>query len=167
MNAKPKHKSLQTGDDRAFYDSDLEEPDKPNESRLDWRMDPAQSHSDWTIKITHEGETLCDIYHVHKCVIAVGAKRSEYFATLFGSQLPLRETANNTSNIELHKVAATAFPVLLDFMYSCKDKLQITTENSTALYYLAQYFQIKRLRWEARQFWQIDLSLENAGVYYE
>jgi hypothetical protein len=138
--------------------------------RLDWRLDPAESLSDWTIQIVVSGATAAAAaaaattdYYVHKNVLAVGARKSEYFGRLFLGCFA--EAANCTSRIELHPLAATAFPAFLDYVYS--DELKISTETTTAAHYLAGNFENRRLRWEAKQFWKRDLAIATAGTYYE
>jgi hypothetical protein len=149
-------------DEKVCYDSD-EEP--PQEAVLCWRMDPSESHSDWTVEIVSKsgGGTKVDKYHCHKSILAVGPRcRSDYFAQLFQNGDRFAEGQSNTSRIELEVLAAEAFPVLLDFMY----RLHINSENAAALHYLGQYFGIRRLRWEARQFWTSDLTILNSGKYF-
>jgi len=149
------------------YDSDVEPPPPADDERLDWRLDPAESLSDWTIQIVSGGAATTTDFHVHKSVLAVGARKSEYFGRLFLGQHAFAEAANCTSRIELHPLAATAFELFLDYVYNADGELQISTETATALHYLAGYFENRRLRWEAKQFWKTDLTLETAGTYYE
>jgi hypothetical protein len=54
------------------------------EMELSWRLDPKKSLSDWAIHIqaTHKPE-LYHVYNVHKSVLAVGPRRSGYFAKAF------------------------------------------------------------------------------------
>ena len=116
-------------------------------------------------------ETLVSVentYHVHKYVLGYGLHRSVYFERLFQTADRYAESKSRTSRIELDPLAAKAFPQLLDFVYSSDDNgLAANTENATALHYLGQYFEIRRLRWLARQFWKKDLSLINVDTYYE
>ena len=87
---------------------------------------------------------------MHRVVLAVGPKRSEYFARLFGGRWPA-ERADAASHLELEGSAADAFPVMLDYLYSadlvdCEFGAEhITAENVVALRHLAQYFQIPKL----------------------
>ena len=111
-------------------------------------------------------------YHVHKHVLAAGPQKSEYFARLFrssaGERSPAdKNTHNNSCRIELHAIAARAIPLVLDFLYAPYLRVQVTTENATALHWLGQYLGIRRLRWEAKQFWKQDLTTETCGTYYE
>ena len=159
------------------HDSD-DEP--PSEEQLDWRQDPVESLSDWTIEIETVGAhsrsvlddedagsstVLLSHYHVHKSVLAIGARKCEYFARLFLARHSFVETRHSTSRIELHPLAAACFPQFLDYMYGV-DGWNISTESATALHYLGQYFENRRLRWEAKQFWKRDMNFQNLGTYY-
>jgi hypothetical protein len=162
---QPSEKMAQA-DKKACYDSD-EEP--PEAAVLCWRMDPGESLSDWTIEIISKpgGDTKVDTYHCHKTTLAVGPRQSDYFAHLMQNGDRFAEGQSNTSRIELEAPAAEAFPVLLDFMYNQNKSLAANSENAAALHYLGQYFGIRRLRWEARQFWTSDLTILNCGTYYD
>ena len=144
------------------YDSDSEPPLSENVPL--WRLDPVASFSDWTIEIV----TLDQIttYHVHKAHLAAGAYKSEYFRRLFQGN-HFAESQSNTSRIELHELAANAFPDLLNYLYTMERPLNIHTENATALYHLGHYFEMRRLRWEAKQFWSNDLTVKTCALYYE
>jgi hypothetical protein len=82
---------------------------------LSWRLDPDTSFSDWTVVIEEEGGKSAS-YHVHKCVLAAGNRKSDYFRNVFRSGLA--ESLSSTSNISLQRSAAAAFPVMLDYMYN-------------------------------------------------
>ena len=141
------------------------------DAALSWRLDEADSLSDWTITVTRahrehastttgegQGRAKAPLspaaarqYHVHKNILAVGRKRSEYFVGLFRSQDQLAELIDATSYIELEGSAADAFPVMLDYLYyTDPDDVKfgatnITVENVVALRHLAQYFRIREL----------------------
>lgn len=180
----------------AGYDEFLDDEPPPAENqtdRLHWREeDPAESLSDWNIEIVHhqapaavatairkneksvlssitgkEEEVITKTYHVHKVILAQGPRRSEYFFRLFRDGGRFFESKTATSRIDLVEIAAKAFPQLLDYMYSIDGNLEITTENATALFWLGQYFEIRRLRWDALQFCIKDMSAQTCGTYYE
>jgi len=150
------------------YTCDDEEPAPPalDLGFLSWRLPAEETHSDWTIEIVERESNKSRIYHVHKCCISVGPKKSDYFMRLF-LNTNFAEAETKTSKIELEPAAATAFPCMLDYLYSREHKLEITSENATPLYFLGQYFEIHRLRWEVMQFCETDLSIDNCGTYYE
>ena len=153
--------------------SDEEPPPDEGESRLNWRLDPQISFSDYALEIisspdsssSRKNKRRKSTYHVHKNILSVGLKKSDYFAKLFQQQHNAEPTP-----IELPRLAADVIPIVLDYIYGeTTEPLKITTETATALYYLGEVFQIRRLAWEARQFWQKDL-LENSAnylIYYE
>ena len=88
-----------------------------NANGLSWRQNPSESFSDWTIEAIEEeiGEPnhgKSTLYHVHRRVLAVGPKKSEYFAKIFKSN----GSANRTK-LKLTKRQATVFPLALDYVY--------------------------------------------------
>jgi hypothetical protein len=155
--------------DDTSYDSD-EEPPTPDNDHLNWRLAPEESHSDWKIQIMSSLDEkaenrIIETYHVHKHMVAVGSKKCEYFSRLFKSSFS--ESNYATSCIELDSLAADAFTVFLDYMYSPdKDDLKISTTNATALHYLGKYFGNRRLRWLVKQFWSTDIRVETCGTYF-
>jgi len=143
-----------------------EDAEEPLVLRPDWRLDPEQSHSDWTIEVWLEGK-LYSTHHVHKVFLS---RMSGYFETLFGGSKSFAETQTSTSRVELQQeMAATAFPVMLDFIYSLWDDSNppITHQNCTALYFLGQYFEIRALRKKARHFRNQNMTPDHFSVYYE
>ena len=127
------------------------------DKRLDWRMDPEESFSDWTIAVSvvgghdrseHKRKTIH--YHVHRNMLSIGPKRCDYFARLFknnkgnnkggGSGSGFKENRSKISRVQLHPLAAKAFPILLDYLYSWDDTLDVTCKNAAALRFLGTYF---------------------------
>lgn len=123
-----------------------------------------QSHSDWTIEIL-VGEKLHGTYHVQKSMLSV---RSDYFARLFSNK-NLKEHEAQTSRIGLEELAATAFPVMLDFVYSLWEDSQrpITHENVVALHHLGGYFEVRRLCKKASAFLIQTMIPDHLGMCYE
>jgi len=171
-----KRKDLPTSSPPSSNTSDDDDEEQQVEQRgLDWRMDPEESHSDWTIEVTVNSK-LHSTYHVHKCMLSVG---SGYFSRLFGTSKSFSETQNNKSSIDVHELAAKAFPVMLDFLYFLwgDGESPIIDNNCTALYYLGAYFEIRRLRKEARRYrkysmrscWPKPFSLyyEHAKIFHD
>lgn len=152
----------------ATMESDTEQPSPP--ARMDWRTDPAESLSDWTIEVVSvvgSGDETVDSkhYHVHKSILIL---ESEYFRSFFG-QYPQATTADEGSpsatRLELHEKAARFFPELLDYMYGLP--LKFDSENSTVFHFFGHYFGMRRLRWEAKSFWSNDMSHETVAAYYQ
>ena len=135
-----------------------------DEEKFSWRMDAAESLSDWTISILDEGDEHSETYHVHKNILSVGARRSEYFVPLMRSDSQFSESNSRMNSIQLQPLAAQAFPEMLDYIYD--GHVNCTTENATALHYLGSYFGVRRLRWHVKNFLKQDICAANADVYF-
>lgn len=118
-------------------------------------------------------------YHVHRAQLAVGPRRSDYFATLFKNRRRMmirdesdrrREKGTDASTdgtyIELKASAAAAFPIMLDFMYSpIGTPVEATTESAVALRHLASCFGIRELFNCVTDFIKGDLRSETGPTY--
>jgi hypothetical protein len=135
------------------------------EDELTWRLDPVTSLSDWTITVNNRETREFKTYHVHRNVLAVGKRKSEYFVRYFQSHDRLASSKSGTE-IYLEKVAAKVMPELLDYMYSTDDKLNITTATAIGLRHLAQFFGIRPLHLKVMEFILADLSMDNVDIYY-
>jgi hypothetical protein len=102
-----------------------------------------------------------ETYHVHRNILAIGERRSGYFANLFHYGI---DDGDHCTNVELSARAATYFPDLLDYMYDSK-AFTITTQNAAALLFLAQAFQVTSLQSKAEEFIERDIRLANFGCY--
>ena len=100
-------------------------------------------------------------YHVHRNILAIGTRRSGYFANLFHYGI---DDGDSSSCIEITSGAATYFPDLLDFMYS-SSAFTITTRNAMALLFLSQAFQVSSLETMIESFINEDIKLRNVGHY--
>jgi hypothetical protein len=80
---------------------------------LSWRQDPSESFSDWTIEVVCTEEGRRNLYHVHRRVLAVGPKKSDYFANIFKSN-----GNANRNKLQLNKQQAAVFPMVLDYIYN-------------------------------------------------
>jgi hypothetical protein len=133
------------------------------------------SFSDWKIRIKIQNnrskkevdeyspdDSFVDrTYNVHRNILAIGERRSGYFANLLHYGI---DDGNSRSDIELSSRAATYFPDLLDFMYSSK-AFDITTRNAIALLFLSQAFQVVSLETQVEKFIHEDIKLYNFGYY--
>ncbi|GKY96578.1 hypothetical protein MPSEU_000617400 [Mayamaea pseudoterrestris] len=156
-----------TSKDDEDDDSDAE-PFEASWKNIDWRMSPGESYSDWTIQVVaigkdHPGTTE---YHVHQYFLTVGTRKSGYFEALCRANADFAENKNKTSRVELHELAANAFPAMLDYIYNINVGVELTTENATPMHFLGRYFDIPRLRWLAKQFIKKDVCLSNCHLYY-
>ena len=135
-------------------------------------MDPLVGRSDFTIEIAAQvveddnnsaPEEKVDTYHVHKNVLEFGPKSSVYFAGLFASATA--EAQSNKTRISLHKLAADAFPVLLDHLYSLDGGVpELTIKNAAPVHHLADYLEVDSLRSKVLQFWENGIDVEDLGM---
>ncbi len=173
---------------------------------LSWRLDPDESLSDWTLRVSslnsaplstqirnpscsspplYNVNAATKTYFVHRTQLAVGPRRSEYFARLFRLHEEKRseETRDdiesksdrmsvsninivNATRIEVLPSAASAFPVMLDYLYSAPGStLDVDTQSAVALRHLASSFGIKSLFHETTEFIKNDLNSDTAPVY--
>jgi BTB/POZ domain len=176
------------------YGSDDELPKELVKDRLSWRTgDP---FANWKIAIivinqhipqeteslggnaknhdiasshTAAGKKKATIFHVRKCVLASGPRRSDYFVRLFNNDGNFSESSRNgTSRIKLSELQAKAFPVFLDYVYSTGHPMVFSTDTATALYSLAKHFGTARLKNEAKHFCLQDMrDRQRCGTYYE
>eukprot|EP00536_Pseudo-nitzschia_multiseries_P011878 jgi/Psemu1/326626/estExt_fgenesh1_pg.C_4300005 len=150
------------------------------EATLSWRNDPSYNFSDWKLQVIirenpeENTDTNVDrrgdntsvlfqekIYNVHRNILAIGERRSGYFANLLHYRI---DDGNQCSRIELSSRAAAHFPDLLDYIYSSR-AFAIRTRNAIALLFLAQAFQVVSLEVEVKSFIDKDIQLFNFGYY--
>ena len=135
-----------------------------DDDALTWRLDPETSLSDWTIRITNKDDDTVKDFHVHKNMLAVGGRKSEYFATVF--RTTARDANPSTvTDISMATAAITAMPALLDFMYS-SEPLRVSTSNALGLRYLSRKLGVKKAFDTSMEFIHKDISLETVGQYY-
>lgn len=168
----------------------LNNNDDDDQSFSLWRLNPEESHSDWTIVLheevdpgeeeqeeeecsehgsTTEGHTT---FHVHKSLLGVGPFRSEYFSRLFrpctnSGGLHLSESETSISNIHLPQSAILAFPVMLDFIYSrgCIPSHGFKTSQAVDIRFLSTYFGVPKLYSAITQFIHSDLTTSTCIEY--
>lgn len=142
-----------------------------DDDELTWRLDPSQSLSDWTITVISKGKGTAEHYHVHKSVLAVGKRKSDYFAGIFRDhrRAQSRNAGNRSCATELifPDTAAMMVPILFDYMYTNDKALTLSSETAPGLRYLAQFFGIKVLFEKIMEFIQKDLSLKTLVPYYK
>ena len=104
-----------------------------NSYGLSWRQPPSESYSDWTIEVldeditdrqNNEGSAL---NHVHRRVLAVGPKKSDFFAKIFKVNSSI-----NRNQLRFNKRQAAVFPIALDYIYTDID-LDLDTEKAYAV----------------------------------
>jgi hypothetical protein len=158
-----------------FFDTSVAEDgfgeDQPSfRYKFSWRQDPDDSLSDWTIEITGTFEDdskklAFHTYHVHKCKLGAGPRRSKYFQSLFSTAAHLSEHQEQTSRIELLEAEVSSFERMLDFMYGLESDDVVTTANAVVMRYLAFYFQCAALMMQVNSFLGHDLVPANGPHY--
>ena len=105
--------------------------DAKNAYGLSWRQHRSESYSDWTIEVVSGGISLpitgCNLYHVHRRVLAVGPKKSDYFANIFKFN-----GFAGQNQLRLSRRQAAVFPMALDFIYADID-LDLDAEKAYAV----------------------------------
>jgi len=111
-------------------------------------------------------------YFVHRTVLAVGPRRSEYFARLFHDQQRKKSGKKNIrgsvgTRIELRPTAAEVFPLMLDYIYSDGNTPPdgLCSETAVALRHMSTCFGIRPLFEHITQFIQYHLCAETAPSY--
>ena len=130
---------------------------------LSWRLDPEISLSDWTIQVNPVDGGDRATYHVHRAILGVAPRRSDYFAKAFSSS-DFFEATTRTTELSLERSAVDAFPIFLDFLYT-GNLDEATTELAAALRHCATYFAVPELYESSSAFIQGDLSVETAPTY--
>ena len=158
---------------------------------LSWRLDPQDSLSDWTLRVSSSDQNKIDkqshtdrdydttrsrshlnlltkTFFVHKTVLGVGPRRSEFFVNLFKNKTgDSRDDVNkNVTKIVLLPSAVAVFPVMLDYLYAAPGSpVEITTETAVALRHLASSFGIKEMFNETTSFIKTDMNVDTAVTY--
>jgi hypothetical protein len=106
-------------------------------------------------------------YSVHKCILAVGPRKSLYFRRVFDHR-GFSEHASSTSTLQLEPLAADAFPAMLDYIYGARAYTKLAVDHTTAvpLRFLARYFEIPALHRHLIAYIKNSLSPLNCHVYY-
>ena len=82
----PSKRLTKSAKSTSFDFGDYNAPAEEEEShQLSWRDDPERSLSDWTIVVRCEVTGASESFHVHKAMLAAGARWSEYFKSVFKS----------------------------------------------------------------------------------
>ena len=126
---------------------------------LSWRQSPAVSFSDWTIEVVRKRSGSKDTYHVHRRVLAVGPRRSEYFSRVF--QSPAHKRSSNKSRLDLAEAEADIFDMVLDYMYSDSNEPKLTTEAAFAVYSIAETLEMQHLIQSVTEFHRKKMTRTN------
>ena len=137
-----------------------------DEDDLSWRLDPSISMSDWTVTVVSRSSKIVEHYYVHKNMLAVGKRKSEYFVDTFRQHYK-SGSKSNVTEIIVPDQAAQLMPMLLDYIYLDVAALSLSSETASSLRYLSQFFGIKVLFERVMKFIQKDLSLKSLVSYYK
>uniref|UniRef100_A0A7S3PZ28 BTB domain-containing protein n=1 Tax=Chaetoceros debilis TaxID=122233 RepID=A0A7S3PZ28_9STRA len=156
-------------DDDDVYNDDSEH-DIDEGVKVNWRMDPRQSMSDWTLVVRELQDPVnsqTQMFHVHKAVICFGDRRSGFFEKK--CQHHSRDIGgghsqkNNITEVQVDSYAIIFIPMLLDFIYF--DKLNLDPESAPGLRILASQFNVKQLFALVSSFIQNDLTERTVVAY--
>eukprot|EP00984_Skeletonema_dohrnii_P020370 scaffold9897_cov71-Skeletonema_dohrnii-CCMP3373.AAC.2 len=174
-----------TGDDDELeYDSDYDVEMRPrgytlnvteaalgeeSKALLIWREDDDKSFSDWKIKVVAEGEDEgnenATVYSVHRSVLALGPKKSDYFEALFNFN---ESSSDCMTTVKLSEEVAAHFPHFLDYMYSqpLESKAIVSFANWKSMAHFANYFIVPRLTEDVLDFIRKDMyTLDHMEAY--
>ena len=155
--------------DRSFYQSvdfsqsetleNQESPDLTGEVQPSWRLSPAESFSDFMLTVTRAETGLTTNYYVHKHMMAIGPRSSQYMNEVFA--------AENTPNfhVTLDEKTSSLIPKILDYIYCDEYDIIITMDNAIALRQLAKMFKIVPLEMKAVRFILQDMGIQNMVTY--
>jgi hypothetical protein len=133
-------------------------------NNLSWRLDPQESLSDWQIKVVRKDSGDKDVYHVHRMVIAVGPRHSEYFADLFQNRI--RDNKSHCLGLEMSDGAAAVFPMILDYMYGEDDLASVRSKtDALSVYNHAEYFQMPGLMKAVANWFRKRLKLSKVSEF--
>jgi len=133
--------------------------------RLDWRMEPEASLSDWTIRVKTGDDGRYATCNVHRTSLAFGDRHSGYFLTKFRSGAFAENGSRETTFDDLPGLASAAVPDFLDYVYGCAD-FELTTANATGLHYLANRLVCLSLCRDVEAFVEGDMTVETSVTYY-
>lgn len=158
-----------SGEDLDFLGSDGDESfgNDVDESTVDvpsWRLNHEESMSDWSLTIESIPDGNVTTFNVHKCMLSSGKKKSDFFVNLFHLHNK-KGIIENGSSMKVHVNASGLVPMMLDYMYSPTDDLEISTSNAVGLKHLSEFFGIRELAKRAVAFLYEDVSIWNVHSY--
>jgi BTB/POZ domain len=124
-----------------------------------WRLDPSDSLSDFELQISIEGREEVTSYHIHRHMLAVGPRRSEFMEEVFRSE------SANTYLLSLDEKTSSYMPRLLDYIYCFDHAIEVTSENAMALRQLGKIFKVVPLVVKVAGFILEDLKCSTLSSY--
>ncbi|KAG7348542.1 BTB/POZ domain containing protein [Nitzschia inconspicua] len=124
-----------------------------------WRLDPSDSLSDFTLQILVEGSEEVISYHLHRHMLAVGPRRSEFLTDVF------RGENSCTYQLLLEMKVSSFMPCLLDYIYCPDYTIDVTTDNAMVLRQLAKILKVVPLVVKIAGFILEDLDSSTMSTY--
>ena len=150
------------------FSGDTNEEKKEEDLQVQRQTGAKESNNAGLAQSISPSRLLTVEYHVHKAVIGLGPRGSQYFLNVFRMK-GLRESDSSTTTLQLQPSAAKAFPVMLDYMYtnplSRDSDVEATSDTAVALRHLANYFGVPTLHTSVNEFIDSDLNASNVHIY--
>lgn len=124
-----------------------------------WRLPGPESLSDVTLRIVNDKTGESTNYYIHKHMVAVGVKKSEYLDERF------RTERSDVFQLSLDDKTSQHVPNLLDFMYCHDYEIDVSTENVVALLQLGKLFKVIPVVTKAAGFILEDMTISNMSTY--
>ncbi len=140
-------------------DDITESPDSTTEMMPSWRLGPDKSLSDFMLTVLSSETGTATNYHVHKHMMAVGPRSSQYMNKVFAS-----ESASHFQ-VTLDEKTSVLIPDILDFIYHNDHDVNMTTNNAVAFRQLAKMLKICPLEVKAATFILEDMQIDNLVTY--
>ncbi|KAL3943034.1 MAG: hypothetical protein SGARI_000075 [Bacillariaceae sp.] len=124
-----------------------------------WRLGTGESLSDFTLQVVNEKTDEAINYHVHKHMLAVGPRKSEYLEDVF------RTESSSAFQIVIDEKSSAFLPTLLDFIYCHDYSIDVNTENAMPLRQLGKIFKVVPLLVKVAGFILEDMKPSNLSTY--
>jgi hypothetical protein len=124
-----------------------------------WRLCASESFSDFSLQVLNEKTGEAVNYHVHRHMLAVGPRKSQYMEGVFHSE------TSDAFQLILDEKSSALMPNLLDFIYCHDYFIDVTTENVMSLRELSRVFKVLPLVKEATAFILKDMKSSNLSTY--
>lgn len=158
--------SPRKGPDRSFFQSvnlsasgETEWPNSPTSALPSWRLNPAESLSDFMLTVLSVETGTATNFYVHKHMMAIGPRSSKYMGDVFTS-----EDASNFQ-VTLDEKTSALIPEILDYIYCPGHDVTMTTDNAVAVRQLAKMLKINPLEVQAAEFILEDMEVDNMVTY--
>ena len=144
--------------------------------QLSWKSDPDTSFSDWRVEVFYNDFGECDVYHLHRNIVAYGTRKSGYLTREIIQQSDSSECLDvyrtekeaNITRFDLPESEAQVFPIVLDFMYYTREvKQKLSAQKACAVYKLSVKLEISALKKSIIEFYSKNLSFQNMKEFFD